>query len=278
MLEPGIQDKRRWWSREDLLLLVLLGALFFLPGLGQIPIFDRDEPRFSTAARQMMQSGDYIVPRYFNGTIRPDKPPLIYWMMDIGYWITGGWGEFAARLPSVVFGTCTLLVVYFMVGMRFGRPTGFIAALILGSCGVYVAESRLATADATMLFFIVVCMACAWQAWDAGQAEGGQERRLPRADYLLDRSISRDGEEKHAMVLDHLSVTTRRRMPFGLAMLFWISLALGTLTKGVPLLFVGVPLMVLSIGTGIFQRRRCVAGVRICMWVGRGLESRSQSW
>ena len=46
MLPAAIKDNRRWWSREDLLLLILFGAgLLYLPGLGQIPLFDRDEPR-----------------------------------------------------------------------------------------------------------------------------------------------------------------------------------------------------------------------------------------
>ena len=40
-------------------------------------MFDRDEPRFATAARTMMETGDYIVPK-FNGALRPDKPPLVF--------------------------------------------------------------------------------------------------------------------------------------------------------------------------------------------------------
>ncbi len=67
-------------SGEDLILLVLFGALFYLPGLGQIPLFDRDEPRFATAAREMAGAGDFVVPT-FNGELRPDKPPLVYWLM-----------------------------------------------------------------------------------------------------------------------------------------------------------------------------------------------------
>src|SRR4051794_34543966 len=101
MLESPIQDNRRWWSKEDLLLLVLLGVLFFLPGLGQISLFDRDEPRFPTAARTMAVTGDFLVPR-FNGDLRPDKPPLVYWLMNLTYAATGSFGELGARLPSAL--------------------------------------------------------------------------------------------------------------------------------------------------------------------------------
>ena len=127
MLKPEIQDKRRWWSREDLILLILLGILYFLPGLAQIPLFDRDEPRFATAAREMANSGDYIVP-HFNGNLRPDKPPLLYWLMNASYALTGGPSELGARLPSALCGTLTLLVVYFAVGSRFKLDALRIAA------------------------------------------------------------------------------------------------------------------------------------------------------
>ena len=40
MLERTVQEKR-WWNREDVVLLVLLGALFLLPGLGRIPLLRR---------------------------------------------------------------------------------------------------------------------------------------------------------------------------------------------------------------------------------------------
>ena len=158
-----IQEKR-WWTREDVLLLVLLGAFLFLPGLGEIVLFDRDEPRFATAAREMWETGDYVVPR-FNGELRPDKPPLVYWLMAGSYSVVGKGSELGARLPSAVCGTLTLIVVYLMTARRFGRVTGMLAAMILGTSSLFVIVNRMATADATMLLFIVVCMACAWRAW-----------------------------------------------------------------------------------------------------------------
>jgi 4-amino-4-deoxy-L-arabinose transferase-like glycosyltransferase len=208
-------------------------------------LFDRDEPRFATSARIMAQTGDFIVPM-FNGELRADKPPLVYWLMNIGYLLTGGWGELGARLPSAICGIGTLIVVYFMTGARFGRFTGFFAAMMLGSCGLFLFESRMATADGTMLFCISLCMACAWQAWDAhGGGGASQGARLPQADYLLDRSGGQS-----PLLLDHLPAPAASRMPLRLALLFWIALAAGTLTKGVPLLFVLVPMVVLSLATG----------------------------
>jgi len=245
---PRNLDKRRWWNREDLILLVLLGILLYLPGIYSIPLFDRDEPRFAVAARTMLQTGDYIVPRY-NGMLRPDKPPLVYWLMDLGYSLTGGYSELGARLPSMVCSTLTLLVVYFFTGSRFGRITGMLAAVILGTSVLFVVEGRLATADATMVLFISICISCAWRAWDAGAAgkSGSAAGRLPRSDYLPDRS-----GERTTLVLDNLAPAGALGQPmsFAHAMLFWAALAAGTLTKGVPLVFVFIPMICLSLATG----------------------------
>lgn len=246
-------DHRRWWNREDLILLVLLGIFFYVPGIYNIPLFDRDEPRFAVAARTMAQSRDFIVPHY-NGMLRPDKPPLVYWLMDLGYAITGSFSELGARLPSATCGTLTLLIVYFMTGRRFGRVTGILASIMLGSSVLFVVESRLATADATMVLFIAICMAIAWRAWDGVAGDGAPgtpaPARLPRADYLPDRT------GQHTMLmLDQLAGTSASaRLSFPLAMCFWIALAAGTLAKGVPLAFVLIPLITLAILTAIRSR------------------------
>ena len=58
--------------------------------------------------------------------------------------------------------TLTLIVVYFMVGSRFGRLTGFVAAMMLASCVLFLVEGRMATADGTMLLFIVTSAYHMW--------------------------------------------------------------------------------------------------------------------
>ncbi len=249
VLEPQVKDASRWWSREDLLLIILVAALFYLPGLGQICLFDRDEPRFSEAAREMLHSGDYIVPR-FNGDLRPDKPPLLYWVMSLSYRLVGD-NELGARLPSAFFSMLTLIAVYFIAGFRFGRITGIVAALMLGSCSVFIVESRLATADATMIFFTTVALGCAWRAWDvgsSGHAPGSAMRIIPRAQYLVHRQGS--------PILDQpTSSHAQGPVSWWVRRLFWVALAGGTLTKGVPLLFVFLPMIVLSIATGSMAQR-----------------------
>src|SRR2546430_12298994 len=72
--------------------------VFHVAGTWSIPLIDRDEPRFAEASREMIERGDYIVPR-FNNQLRLDKPPLAYWAQVASYRIFGQ-NDFAPRFPS----------------------------------------------------------------------------------------------------------------------------------------------------------------------------------
>lgn len=227
----------RWWAWADLLLIVLVGVLFFLPGLGATALFDRDEPRFAQAAYEMLDGGDYVVP-HFNGNLRPDKPPLIYWLMTASYRVFGV-TELGARLPSVIAGIGTLLVVYFAAGLRFGRITGLLAALMLASASLMTVMCRWSTADATMLFFNTLALACLWRAWDIGQRDLVRGF-LPRVDNLT--------PEAGELIQKPHPVPSRLHWLW--ALVFWLALAGGTLTKGLPLGLVLLIIVVLCLATG----------------------------
>ena len=72
----------------SILWLSLLAWLAFFCHLGNIGLVDETEPIFAEAARQMVETGNWITP-YFNGETRFDKPPLIYWLMAISYHLFG---------------------------------------------------------------------------------------------------------------------------------------------------------------------------------------------
>ncbi|MEM0907083.1 MAG: glycosyltransferase family 39 protein, partial [Pseudomonadota bacterium] len=45
-------------------LLFVAVALSFLPGQSTVPPIDRDEPRYTQATKQMMETGDYVRIRF----------------------------------------------------------------------------------------------------------------------------------------------------------------------------------------------------------------------
>ena len=75
MTEPPSAD-RRLGPR----LLVLVAALACVVGaLSARDLWAPDEPRYGQVAREMLASGDWLVP-HVNGAPYAEKPPLYYWV------------------------------------------------------------------------------------------------------------------------------------------------------------------------------------------------------
>ncbi len=103
---------RRHWV---LLTCLGLGLLLFVWQLGNTGLVDETPPLFAASARAMAETGDWLTPRV-NGLPRYDKPPLVYWLMGLGYLLPGQpqWnplGTWAARLPSALTTIGVMLVL-----------------------------------------------------------------------------------------------------------------------------------------------------------------------
>ncbi len=101
------------------LLILALGAFFFLPFLGRVHLFDWDEINFAESAREMLVTGNYARVQ-INFEPFWEKPPLFFWLQATAMrWL--GVGEYAARLPNALIGIITLLT-FFFVGKRLHGP------------------------------------------------------------------------------------------------------------------------------------------------------------
>lgn len=145
----------------EALLVAVVSLTINLAGNGRVGLFDRDEPRYAVCTREMRESGDWVHPTY-NGQPRYLKPALIYWLM-LGGTAIGGDNPFGARLVSALMGTGSCLLVWGMGRRMLGRRAGLLAALMLASAPIFVVESKLATTDATLTFFLVLCQFGLWE-------------------------------------------------------------------------------------------------------------------
>ena len=100
------------------LLLTLCALLFFL-GLGTLGLTDRDEGSNAEAAREMVESGDWITPT-LNGVPRFAKPVFTYWLIS-GSYLAFGVSELTARLPSALFGIALVLMQYVFASRLLGQ-------------------------------------------------------------------------------------------------------------------------------------------------------------
>ena len=140
---------RQWIDRRGGWCLILLGLLVLLPGTFQIPLLDRDEPRFSQATSEMMDRQEWVIP-YFNGEYRFDKPPLTYWWMRVHYWILGK-GEIGARLHSVFSSLFVALGIFYFGRRYFDAFASWWAAFAWLTCLQVFQHGRLALADMPMI-------------------------------------------------------------------------------------------------------------------------------
>ncbi len=140
--------------RLHVALLLIIAAIVLLPGNGSIPLLDRDEPRFSQATVEMIESGNWIVP-HFNGQYRFDKPVLTYWLMSLGYGLFGQ-NEFGARFHSAVFAALVALLLYGLGRRWFDPAAGLLAGLAWLTSLQVVLHGRSAVADQPMVFFVVL--------------------------------------------------------------------------------------------------------------------------
>ncbi len=82
--------------------LVLLPVLLWLGQYWQRGLWAPDEARYAYVAREMHQTGEWLV-MHVNGDLYPDKPPLLFWLINVASVVTGGEiNGISARLPSLL--------------------------------------------------------------------------------------------------------------------------------------------------------------------------------
>jgi mannosyltransferase len=111
-------------NNQLLLLIFLFGMFLRIYRLGAESIwFDE---AISVAASKL----GFIEQIKWNLTASDNNPPLYYAFLHVWVLIFGD-SEFAVRLPSAIFGSVNILLIYVVGKMLFNRKTGLMAAFIL---------------------------------------------------------------------------------------------------------------------------------------------------
>ena len=149
-----------------IILLVTSIVLFFF-GLGNMALTDPDESFYAESAKEMLEAGDWVTPRIFDEP-QFEKPVFYYWLVMISYSVFGI-NEFAARVPSVIFGIAGVLGVFFMGRLFFGRIMGFFSGIMLMSSVLYLALARACVTDMVLTVFILYCFLFLMMGWTTGR-------------------------------------------------------------------------------------------------------------
>lgn len=173
------------------LAILSASALVYLLGNASVQLWDRDEPRYAQTSRQMLESGDWVVPRFLDN-IRTAKPVLIYWCQAASMSVFGD-NAFAARFPSALAMIATLTLLGVALWKEVGTHRALWTVFIFSSCVLTIASAKMALTDSVLLFFITIGQLCVYRLWQYGFS--------PKTVLILGLAIGLGGLTKGPVVL-----------------------------------------------------------------------------
>lgn len=150
------------------LALIVFCSLMWLPGLPARTLWPTDEPRYALIARDMAESGDYVVPLK-RGDVYHSQPPLFLWMEVLSAALMGGMTEAAARLPSFLAGVGCVLVAHALATSLLEAQAGLMSALVLATSVRYLLSAQWVATDMLLCFFMTAALAAFHRAWRHGE-------------------------------------------------------------------------------------------------------------
>ena len=154
LLRPGRSDASA--VRLDLWWLIGLACVLIGAGLGLRDPWPADEPRFALIARDMLATGDWLVPRVA-ADLYSQKPPMYFWLMAASMALTGSL-RVGFLLPSLIAGIGTVLLVYDLLRRARGREVALAGALMLLLTFQFTWQARQAQIDATLCFLTTLSL------------------------------------------------------------------------------------------------------------------------
>jgi 4-amino-4-deoxy-L-arabinose transferase-like glycosyltransferase len=146
--------------------IVALSLAVCLFHLGSFGLWEPDEARYAEIAREMLQSGNLLVP-HLNYVAYVEKPPLLYWLTTLSFWIFGV-SEFAARLPVALSAIAGILATYLFALRAFGRRHAILAAAILATTPLYALMAQVVTTDMMLTALVTIATFALYLHWDEG--------------------------------------------------------------------------------------------------------------
>lgn len=139
-------------SPADRLILLVVTLAVLLPGI-HVSLFDRDEGWYAQVTREMVASGDYLVPTYL-GEPWLGKPPLLYWLAAPIFSVAGR-SEWALRLVPVMSMVVAVQLLATLAARLFHRGIGMTAALVFMTAALPAVVGRLFITDGLLLMFVM---------------------------------------------------------------------------------------------------------------------------
>jgi 4-amino-4-deoxy-L-arabinose transferase-like glycosyltransferase len=156
----GKQDKPPIYGNTIIVLIILCGLclfLFFFRLADTGIMYPSFEPRRMLLAKDMVRNGHWLVPDLL-GKPYIMKPPLLPWLISVGFLLFGSADVWAARFFPALAGLLTVVVTFFFAKRLFNQRVGFFSALILASSLLYIRRARMAEEDIILTLFVTLAL------------------------------------------------------------------------------------------------------------------------
>lgn len=180
----------RWTLPASLFLLGV--ALFIFPLTLHHPLMDPDEGLHAAIAQEMVESGDYMTPRFL-GKPFPDKPVFFFWALA-GSLKLLGFSEPAVRAPGLAFGLLGAITTGLLAGTILGRRGGWLAGIFYATLSLPIGLMQMPVHDLALVPLTNGALLAFWRA-----------ARSPRAAAVLAWSLAAGGCLGLAMITKGLS-------------------------------------------------------------------------
>ncbi len=142
-------------------LAMLLAAVIIVARVAALPLMPIDETRYLSVTWEMWQHHAFLVPT-LNGEAYSHKPPLLFWLIHLGWWLFGT-SDWVARLVIPIVGLCGFWLVADIVRQLEpdARREAWWAPLVLLGTSLWFLFLPLSMFD----ILLTVCLLTAVDSW-----------------------------------------------------------------------------------------------------------------
>jgi 4-amino-4-deoxy-L-arabinose transferase-like glycosyltransferase len=149
---PNLASTATATQRRELLLFLLAALIIIGAGIGLRDPWPADEPRFTLVAKQMVESGEWLI-THRGSELYSDKPPMFMAMQAAMYKLTGQW-RVAFLLPSLLASLGTLFLIYDLGRRLWNHRVGLWAIAAALAAFQFVYQAKRAQIDPLVTLFI----------------------------------------------------------------------------------------------------------------------------
>src|SRR5438874_3932359 len=156
-------------------LTAFLCVIFFFLHLGDRDLASSHEARAAQNAQRILDTGEWALPRLYDGHVEMQKPPLFYWIVALLGALNGGTVDaWCVRLPAAL-AACGCVFLLLLWGQLRGRPlAGLLAAATLATSLHFTSLARTGRIDMPLTLTVSLTLIGFAQGWALRGRHGGR--------------------------------------------------------------------------------------------------------